>query len=199
MEHHALQPLKTRGQRNLAILIPEKTRVAQPGRENPPVARRDQGAPVGRVYIGDAEKMRREPRLPGSADSEIALVNAHDGPRHLRREVEEGGIHVAQDRRRPLDHAGHLIQKAGVLHQFESAGGHQGPRARQNSLFAVPSVQNDEMLFETRAIVREVSHVEGTGAAHEAVTRGQGAGRETFDLKWRDLAVKEADEAANQE
>ena len=61
--------------------------------------------------------------LTRPADREVLLVGAHGGADHLRRQVQEGRVHVAQHRGRPFCQAGDFFQKALVFDQFQIANG----------------------------------------------------------------------------
>ena len=116
VEGDALQLLQPVLQRNLAVLVPEEAGVVQPRRQHPGVARGHGRAAVLRLDVGDRHEARREARpCARVAHGEVLLVGAHGGADHLRRQVEEGRVHLAQHRDRPFGQARHLVEQALVL------------------------------------------------------------------------------------
>ena len=86
---HALGELgHARGERHLAVLVPEETRVGQPRAQHALVAGDDRLAAIRGLHVGDDQEVRREPPVTVEA-GKIFLVRAHRGGQHLWRQIHE--------------------------------------------------------------------------------------------------------------
>ena len=157
VEGDALQLLQPVFQLGLQVLVPEEAAVGEARRQHLGVARRDQLAAVRRLDIGHGDEVRDQEAGLGIAHREILLVGAHGGADHLRRQVQEIRVHVAQDRRRPFGEPGHLVQQALVLDQFEIAREAEGARRVHDPLLALLGIEDDEVGGQAIGILVEVA------------------------------------------
>ncbi|MNI25118.1 hypothetical protein D3C73_787570 [compost metagenome] len=168
---------------DLLILGPEEFRVAEAGRQHLGVARGQGCAAVGRLDVGDDDEVRRQAFLARFAHGEILLVHLHRQLDHFRRQGQELRVHVAQDRRRPLGQARHLVQQAVVIDQGQPLGRAHGAGALEDAQLAVGGVQQDEVALQLGAVVGEVLDRERLARAHEAVALGHVARWDSIHLE----------------
>ncbi len=136
--------------------------------------------------------MRRQARLLRPLHREIFLVGAHGGADHLRRQVQEGRVHVTQDRGRPFGQAADLVQQAIILDQLQTTGETQGARALQDARLALLRVQHHEMRRQAGGVVVEIVSPEGPAVAHEPVAFSQIAALYALDGRGHDLPIEHA-------
>ena len=126
MEGDVIQQRHARFQPCLAVEIPEVPRVGEAGAQHTLVAGDRGGAAVGRLDIGDEAEIGRR-RTVGVAEREVALVDAHGDLHDLGRQVHVGSVDAAEQRHRPLDQPGHLVEQAGVVHHLDLRSARQAP------------------------------------------------------------------------
>ena len=88
MKHHALEQMFPAFQPPLPVLVPEKLRVGETGRQHALVAGNNLGATIRRLNVGDNGKARRE-RAIGVQKREVFLVAPHDRGQDLVWQVHE--------------------------------------------------------------------------------------------------------------
>ena len=185
VEGHVLQPVGPGGQalvlRHAQVVLPEELRIRQAGGQHLLVARKDGGAVVRRLDVGDGDELL-DPAGGGVLHGKELLVFLHGGLQHLRRQPEEGVGDVAHQHDWPFHEARDLRQKALVLDNFKALGkGHVGGIV-PDVLGAFPGRKDHVRALQFRGVIVEGGDLERR-AAHEAVALRGAAGADAVDFQ----------------
>ena len=138
-------------------------RIGEAGAQHAFVAGDGDRAAVGRLDIGDEGEERRGGPV-GVAQREVALVDPHGDLHDLRRQVHEGGVDPPEQRHRPFDQAGHLVEQAGIVHHTEVSPDGQAGDALGNDALAFVGVGQHVSLAQLRSPVGAERTVTAPGA-----------------------------------
>ncbi len=168
-----VEPLARARLSDADIVLPEEQRVSQSGGQHALVARKDRGAVVWRLDIGDSDELF-DPAGLGVFQREKLLVFLHRGLQHLWRQAEELVLNVAHQDDRPFDQPRDLRQQAFVLDHFHTLReGHVGG-VGPDAIAAVGGVQHHLGGGEFRCEIVEICRRDRV-RRHEAVAVGLGA------------------------
>ncbi len=122
-------------------------------------------------------------------------MGAHRGPHHLWGQNQKRGIHLAQNRRRPLGEPRHLFEKPKILDELQARLSAERPRAFSNHVPSTRALEDHEPAFQLILVGVKCAGLEGAPGAHKPVTLGLCAGLKTVQRHGRRFAVKDAEDA----
>ena len=101
-------------ERLAAVLVPEEAGIREPGAQHALVAGDDFLAAVIGFEVGDHDEAGRETTV-GMEQRQVSLVAARRGDQHLLGHRHELLVDLPDQRHRPFDQAGDLVEQAGIV------------------------------------------------------------------------------------
>ena len=176
MEHDVAEPGRARGERLLAVLVPEETGVRQARAQDPLVAGRDRLALVGALHVGDHQEAWREVAVL-VGERQVFLVRAHRGGQHLGRQVHEPLLDPAQEHDRPFHQAGNLVEERRVVGQFELGPRGLLPGLLEDGRAPLGRVEDHLGLLELGLVIGKAGDPELPGLQEAVAARGVAEGQ----------------------
>ncbi len=172
--------------RQVALVAqPEMLGVGKARTHDLAVAVHDLLAAVLRLDVGDEDEVVGKRIGARPACDEALLVRLDGEADDLGGDRQELFLEGAEQDLRPFDEAGHFIQQAFVLDQFEAVGEGDVVSVGGDDLLAPLGVQHDLRLFEACGVVGKAPHGDGLRRM-ETMAVGDIAGDKPVDLEGHD-------------
>ena len=114
MEDHRVKTGEPVDELRPAVLIPEELRIRETGAKDAFVPGDDFLAPIRRLHVRNHDEARREVAVPVD-QGEVFLMRPHRRRQHLRWQLHEFRVDVAEQDDRPFDEAGDFLEQAAGL------------------------------------------------------------------------------------
>ena len=175
MEGNPLQLLGLIRQRNLAVLLPEELRVAQPGRQHLAVAIDNRRAAIRRRNVGGADKRVCEfwGKLTRAIIADkILLIGPRGQLDDFGRNLKKACVKPSEQRHRPFGQPGVLHHQAFILDQHQPGGFCRSLGSGADQVLAFGVVHNHMACAQLGLIVRRAADGDLTGAMEPVAARG---------------------------
>ena len=193
MEHALRQLGQAQGERRLAVLIPEESRIGEPRLQHALVAGDDHLAAVARRHVGNEEETGRKNPL-GVAAGEIFLVRPHRCGQHLGRQIHERLVDGPHQNHRPFDQSDDLVEQSLVRFDLELGTGRRLGERCLDRIAPLFGVEDDLGRFDLGAVLLEVAR-RYFAAGKKAMPSGRIADRHAVEIEFQHLAVEQRQRA----
>ena len=154
VEDDMLQRRQPLFQALLAVVVPEELGIRQARAQDTLVTADDGRTAIARHVVGDHDEAVGE-RAVLPAGGEVALMRLHRHDQHLGRHVHELGVDGAEQRHRPFDQTGNLLEQALVGPERHLSLGAEPLRTVEHDLLAFGRIQHDVRRPELGRVVGE--------------------------------------------